>query len=125
MNQTMKDLRIAAMRERATIYHTMKLSNEDSIGLASEFYRTLTGVIPSFKDFCKTIATRDFRFRGMKIEWFTGDTTRFVLDSDDVEAGDPTGAIDQPCKISVTWDEDVLPDKFSPQEKRNHCDEDE
>lgn len=104
MNQTTRDLRIAAMRERATIYHTMKLSNEDSIGLAKEFYRILTGVVPSFKDFCKelhdhgTIASDKFKFRGheiadgdrfhfrgMKIEWFAGDTTRFYLYGENAE----------------------------------------
>lgn len=134
---TTKELRILAIKERATIHHTMKLSNEDSIGLAKVIYMTAGSrdVLPyhkppkpyheqmNFKVFCKRVATGEipkgpdkFAFRGMKIEWFTGEKTRFIVPSlpiPTVESG-----IAQP-KIDYKPE-----DKFSPQEKRNHCNED-
>jgi hypothetical protein len=100
MNQRLKNLRIQAMKERATIYHTCKLSNSDSSEIAKVIYMTAGSrdVLPyhkpqipyykqmSFRDFCQKVKDGlipengdGFMFRGMAIEWFTGDTTSFVL----------------------------------------------
>lgn len=91
--KTSARLSVEAMRQRATIYHAMKLGCADSIELAKECYIlpvspgswTMYGAWMSFEKFCRglragTIPVGDkFKFRGMEIEWFCGGPTRFVL----------------------------------------------
>lgn len=85
---TLYELNAMAMRERATIYHTMRVSRGDSEMLAAEFYRRLTGILPSFRDFCIGLENgaepqgfNFYEYHGMKIEWFCDGPTRFVLES--------------------------------------------
>lgn len=84
---TLHELRVEAMRQRATIYHTMRLSHDDSVDLATGMYLTLMGVQPSLKDFCIGLQNRTIpdenglTFRGMQIEWFCDGPTEFVLES--------------------------------------------
>lgn len=93
---TLHKLRAMAMRERATIYHTMRLSRDDSEMLARRCY-TMRGFVISTLRFCDVMTFNDFaeelkegsipydgagfKFHGMKIEWFCDGPTRFVLES--------------------------------------------
>ncbi len=105
MNDTLKKIRRQAMRDRATTYKGVNLSNNDSIGLLKILFVT-TGPIRGtgneglgkysdlmpFDDFCGQVALKKlpvingkvepFHVYGMKVNWFTGDATSYTVDAE-------------------------------------------
>ena len=134
MNDTLKKIRLQAMKDRAVTYKGVNLSNEDSIDLLKVLFRTTgpwdhwarctrnhekmvySDLMP-FRDFCRQVAEKKlpvingkiepFHVFGMKVGWFTGHPTSFVVEAEEI-----TDLV--PEKYQQTIIE--YTSKFSPQE---------